>query len=40
MEENVRSVRLVYGLHTKYLDDISGKVSDRDYEFGDRLKGM
>jgi len=36
-EENVRSVRPGYGIHPKYLKDILGSLSDRDYEFGDRF---
>jgi len=36
-EENIRSVRPGYGMHPKYLKDILGKVSKKDYEFGDRL---
>lgn len=37
-EENVKSVRPGYGLHPKYLNDIVGKVAEKDYKFGDRLK--
>jgi len=36
-EENIRSVRPGYGMHPKYLKDILGKKSERDYSFGDRL---
>ncbi len=36
-EKNVRSVRPGYGMHPKYLKDILGKVSNKYYEFGDRL---
>lgn len=36
-EENIRSVRPGYGLHPKYLKDILGKKSEKDYEFGDRV---
>jgi len=36
-EDNIRSVRPGYGLHPKYLNDILGKIADKDYEFGDRL---
>jgi len=36
-EENIRSVRPGYGMHPKYLKDILGKVSEKDYEFGDRF---
>ena len=36
-EENIRSVRPGYGMHPKYLNDILGKMADRDYEFGDRV---
>jgi pseudaminic acid synthase len=37
-EENICSVRPGYGMHTKYLKDISGKKADRDYEFGERFE--
>ncbi len=37
-EKNVRSVRPEYGMHPKYLKDILCKVSDKDYEFGDRMR--
>ena len=37
-EKNIRSVRPGYGMHPKYLKDILGKMSDRDYEFGDRFE--
>ena len=36
-EENIRSVRPGYGIHPKYLKDILGKISDKDYEFGNRF---
>ena len=36
-EENVRSVRPGYGMHPKYLNDILGNVSDKNYELGERL---
>ena len=36
-EENIRSVRPGYGMHPKYLNDFIGKVSDRNFEFGDRF---
>jgi pseudaminic acid synthase len=36
-EENIRSVRPGYGMHPKYLNDILGKVADRDFDFGDRF---
>lgn len=36
-EENVRSVRPGYGLHPKYLKDVLGKISEKDFEVGDRL---
>ncbi|OCL83439.1 MULTISPECIES: pseudaminic acid synthase [Arcobacteraceae] len=36
--DNIRSVRPGYGLHPKYLNDIIGKVSKKDYKFGDRLE--
>lgn len=37
-EKNVRSVRPGYGLHPKYLTDILGKPSEKDYKFGDRFE--
>ena len=37
-EENIRSVRPGYGMHPMHLKDILGKVSNRDYEFGDRFE--
>jgi len=37
-EENIRSVRPGYGIHPKYLNDVIGKVADRDFEFGDRFE--
>jgi len=37
-DKNVRSVRPGYGLHPKYLKDILGKISMKDYIFGERLK--
>lgn len=36
-EENIRSVRPGYGMHPKYLKDILGKKSPKNYTFGDRL---
>lgn len=37
-EENVRSVRPGYGMHPKYLNDVLGKVADKNFEFGDRFE--
>lgn len=37
-EENIKSVRPFYGLHPKYLNDILGKVTKKDYKFGDRVE--
>ena len=37
-EENIRSVRPGYGMHSKYLKDVLGKIADKDYEFGNRFK--
>ena len=37
-EDNIRSVRPGYGMHPKYFNDILGKVSEKDYEFGDRFE--
>ena len=37
-EENIRSVRPGYGMHPKYLKDILGKTSQKDYQFGDRFQ--
>lgn len=36
--ENIKSVRPGYGLHPKYLNDILGKTSLKDYKFGDRVE--
>lgn len=36
-EENIRSVRPGYGMHPKYLNDVLGKISTKDYEFGSRF---
>lgn len=36
-DENVRSVRPGYGLHPKYLSDITGKIATRDLEMGERF---
>lgn len=36
--ENIKSVRPGYGLHPKYLNDVLGKKSNKDYKFGDRLE--
>ncbi len=35
--ENVRSVRPGYGMHPKYLNDLLGKIAEKDYEFGERF---
>lgn len=37
-EENIRSVRPGYGMHPKYLKDVLGTASEKDYKFGDRFK--
>jgi len=37
-EENIRSIRPGYGMHPKYLGDIIGTPSEKNYEFGDRFK--
>lgn len=37
-EENIKSVRPGYGLHPKYLNDVLGKKSNKNYKFGDRLE--
>jgi pseudaminic acid synthase len=36
-EENIRSVRPGFGMHPKYLNNILGTISSRNYNFGDRL---
>ena len=36
-KKNIRSVRPGYGLHPKYLQDVLGKVADRDLSFGTPL---
>jgi len=37
-EEHIRSVRPGYGMHSKYLKDILGKIANKNYNFGDRLE--
>ena len=37
-EENIRSVRPGYGMHSKYLKNILGKIIKKDLEFGEPLK--
>lgn len=37
-EKNIRSVRPGYGIHPKHLNNILGKISNKDYNFGDRLE--
>ena len=37
-EENIRSVRPGYGIHPKYLNDVLGKISNKNYTFGSRFK--
>ena len=37
-EENIKSVRPSFGMHPKYLKDVLGKRSSKDYQFGERLK--
>jgi pseudaminic acid synthase len=39
-EDNIRSVRPGYGMHPKYLKDVLGKISDKDYSLGDRFNGI
>jgi len=36
-EENIKSIRPGYGLHPKYLNDVLGKVAEKDYKFGERI---
>lgn len=36
-EENIKSVRPVYGLHTKYYEDILGKKATRDLKYAEPL---
>ena len=36
-EESIRSVRPGYGMHPKFINEILGTISEKDYEFGDRL---
>ena len=36
-EQNVRSVRPSFGMHPKYLKDVLGKISEKDYSFGSRF---
>jgi len=36
-EENIKSIRPGYGLHPKYLNDILGKMADKNYKFAQRL---
>ena len=37
-KENIRSVRPGYGVHPKYLNDILGNISEKDYQFADRFQ--
>jgi len=37
-EDNIRSVRPSFGMHPKYLNDVLGKVSGKNYKFGDRVE--
>ena len=37
-EKNIRSVRPSYGMHPKYLNEILGQTSQKDYTFGDRFE--
>ena len=37
-EKNIRSVRPGYGMHPKYLNDVIGKIANKDFEFGDRFE--
>jgi sialic acid synthase SpsE len=37
LSNNIRSVRPGYGMHPKYLKDILGKVTEKDWIFGDRF---
>jgi pseudaminic acid synthase len=36
--KNIKSVRPFYGLHPKYLKDVLGKISNKNYKLGDRLE--
>lgn len=36
--ENIRSIRPGYGLHTRYYEEVLGKISTRDLKFGEPLK--
>ena len=36
-EENIRSVRPGYGMHPKYLNELLGKIANREYSLGDRV---
>ena len=37
-EENIRSVRLGYGLHPKYLNDVLGRRARRDLKYATALQ--
>ena len=39
-EDNIKSVRPFYGLHPKYLKDVLGKISKKNYKLGDRLENL
>ena len=39
-EDNVRSVRPGYGMHPKYLNDVLGKLAEKDFVLGDRLSNV
>ena len=37
-QKDIKSVRLGYGLHPKYLNDVLGKKAKKDYKLGDRVE--
>lgn len=39
-KDNIKSIRPGYGMHPRCFKDILGKISNKDYKFGESLKGI